>query len=68
MDEQSKPVPRLKRTGATRTLRELKEVGSSVWLPIPMNTVGQAAAYAGLTGKYTARSEEGGVRVWRIKD
>jgi hypothetical protein len=63
-----KPMPPARNRGATQSLRALREVGASVWLPIRMNAVGQAAEYAGMRGKYAARSEEGGVRVWRIKE
>jgi len=68
MNTTAKPLPPLRKRGSTQALRDLHAVGSSVWLPIQMNAVGQAARYAGLNGKYTARVEGGGVRVWRIKD
>ena len=63
------PIPLKRRRGVTGALRNLKRVGDSVFLPkANPRSVPQCAGDAGLRGKYTARTVEGGVRVWRTKE
>lgn len=65
--ESNIPLPKPRGKGYTAALRKLK-VGDSVLLPIGLNNAGNVANYAGLTGKYRARGEPGGVRIWRTKE
>src|SRR5437899_9821768 len=58
------PAPELGK-GTAAALRGLLKAGDSVWLPIAHNQLGPAANAAGLTGKYTARSIDGGLRIWQ---
>jgi hypothetical protein len=61
------PLPKPRIRGATAQLRrDLKAPGDSTLLPIPMRGVGSATRLAGLTGRYTARKEGNGVRVWLL--
>lgn len=62
----SHPLPKPRARGITAKLRTLVAPGDSVWVPIAMRGIGQAAAYAGLNGRYTARKEGEGVRVWLL--
>ena len=66
--EKGIPIPSRGRTrGFTQALRNLKNVGDSVFLPTRIRGIYVAAKDAGLGGKITARTVEDGVRVWRIK-
>ena len=64
--EHDVPLPKPRGKGYTAALRKLG-VGDSVLLPIGLNNAGNVANYAGLTGKYRARAEPGGCRIWRTK-
>jgi hypothetical protein len=59
--------PRNPGKGYTSALRRLA-VGDSVLLPKRIHQVAVIAKAAGITGKYAARTVEGGVRVWRTKE
>lgn len=65
--EHDVPQPKPRGKGYTEALRKLG-VGDSVFLPIGLNNAGNVANYAGLTGKYRAQSQPGGVRIWRTKE
>jgi hypothetical protein len=62
------PAPLPNSRGHVATLRKLVQPGQSVLLPISRNYLGQAIRMAGLVGKYTARAEPGGMRIWRTKE
>ena len=53
--------------GFTQALRDLKNVGDSILLPRSISTASGLIAQMGMQGKFTCRTVEGGVRVWRIK-
>ena len=62
------PLPKLRIRGATAQLRrDLLQPGDSTWLALPMRGLGSATRHAGLTGRYTARKEGDGVRVWLLE-
>jgi hypothetical protein len=63
------PLPKPRARGiAAQLRRDLKQPGDDTWLPIPSRRVGSAAKSAGLTGRYTARKEGEGVRVWLLPE
>jgi hypothetical protein len=63
------PLPKPRARGiAAQLRRDLKHPGDDTWLPIPMKGVGSATKRAGLTGRYTARKEGAGVRVWLLPE
>lgn len=62
------PIPKRKvlHIGLTASLRELK-VGESRWIPSNSANANTLALRAIGKGKFVARSEHGGSRVWRTK-
>lgn len=61
------PLPKPRARGlAAQLRRDLKHPGDDTWLPISMKGLGTATRHAGLTGRYTARKEGAGVRVWLL--
>lgn len=66
--EKGVPMPTNRRNnkGYTEALRKLN-IGESVVLPTNIKSARVTAYAAGLSGRYAARVEKEGTRVWRTK-